>query len=86
MPKAEWDEAADGDLWPPPWMDYDSGPCQHPTLEPALGGLVHAIEDAEKYWDREVYTMLCGRMLGHEDTIAVLHLPVNCLECLAEGA
>lgn len=82
MPKVDWDEVADGSPWE---YEYDTGPYDYPIRELEDDGFVHAIEEADKYGGQEVYTMLCGRTLDHVSTVAVLHKPVDCLFCLAEG-
>lgn len=83
MPKAEWDDVADG--VPQWWDDCDSSGHTYPLFDEP-DELVHAINESGKTYEGEAYIMFCGKEFTHEVILRDLGKEVTCLLCLAEGA
>jgi len=81
MPKADWDETADGEQ-----LYYEHGDASDPciALFEEYDGLVHAIDGAYKNSDEETYTMVCEKVFNHETVKLFLGQKVTCLVCLAD--
>ena len=81
MPKAEWDDAADGEQ-----LYYEHGDASDPyiVLPELYDGLVHAIDGVHKNSDEEIYTMVCEKQFDHETVKLFLGQKVTCLVCLAD--